>query len=88
MALAAAAEGRTVRELLTETEVLVHGSTVATNAVLEGKGARTGVIVTRGTRYTLWRGEGRRSGRTDADDRRAVGWSGKSCAWQVSGARA
>ena len=59
--LAAAAEGCTVRELLTATEVLVHGSTVATNAVLEGKGARTGVIVTRGTRYTLWRGEGRRS---------------------------
>ncbi|MEM0990438.1 MAG: hydantoinase/oxoprolinase family protein [Pseudomonadota bacterium] len=29
---------------------LVHGSTVATNAVLERKGARVGVFVTRGTR--------------------------------------
>jgi len=61
VALAAVAEGRSVHGLLADTEVFVHGSTIATNAVLEGKGARTGVIVTRGTRYTLWRGEGRRS---------------------------
>jgi len=47
--------------LLADTEVFVHGSTVATNAVLEGKVARCGVICTRGTRYTLWRGEGRRT---------------------------
>jgi len=30
-----------------------HGSTIATNAVLEGKGARTGMIVTSGFRYVL-----------------------------------
>ena len=30
-----------------------HGSTVATNAVLEGKGAKTGMIVTAGFRYVL-----------------------------------
>jgi N-methylhydantoinase A len=32
---------------------LVHGSTVATNAVLEGKGARTGLITTAGFRDVL-----------------------------------
>ena len=60
LTLAAAETGTSLRELLAATEVLVHGSTVATNAVLEGKVARCGVICTRGTRYTLWRGEGRR----------------------------
>ncbi|MDQ4059560.1 MAG: hydantoinase/oxoprolinase family protein, partial [Pseudomonadota bacterium] len=30
-----------------------HGSTVATNAVLEGKGARTGMLVTAGFKYVL-----------------------------------
>jgi N-methylhydantoinase A len=34
-------------------EVLVHGSTVATNAVLERKGARTGLITTAGFRDVL-----------------------------------
>jgi N-methylhydantoinase A len=46
--------------LLRRTELFVHGSTVATNAILEGKGAKCGVLCTRGTKYTLWRGEGRR----------------------------
>jgi len=59
--LAAAALDRSVESLLGETEVLVHGSTTATNAVLEGKVAHCGVIVTRGTKYALWRGEGRRN---------------------------
>ncbi len=58
---AATSIGLTSSALLGDTEVFVHGSTVATNAVLEGKVARCGVICTRGTRYTLWRGEGRRS---------------------------
>ena len=30
--------------------LLVHGTTVATNAILEGKGARTGLLVTKGFR--------------------------------------
>ena len=60
LTLAARDLGVSRRELLSATEVLVHGSTVATNAVLEGKVAKCGVICTRGTRYTLWRGEGRR----------------------------
>jgi N-methylhydantoinase A len=37
---------------------LVHGSTIAINTVLEEKGARTGLVVTRGTRdvYSIGRG--------------------------------
>jgi len=34
-------------------ERVVHGTTVATNAILEGKGARTGLITTRGFRDVL-----------------------------------
>lgn len=49
-----------LKRLLAATDVFIHGSTVATNAILEGKGAKCGVICTRGTKYTLWRGEGRR----------------------------
>jgi N-methylhydantoinase A len=60
LALAANGVGLGTRDLLQGTDMFVHGSTVATNAVLENRGARCGVICTRGTRYTLWRGEGRR----------------------------
>jgi N-methylhydantoinase A len=34
-------------------EVLLHGTTVATNAVLEGRGARVGLLATEGFEYTL-----------------------------------
>ena len=34
-------------------ERLFHGSTVATNAILEGRGARTGMLVTDGFKYVL-----------------------------------
>ncbi len=33
--------------------IVMHGSTVATNAILEGKGARTGMLTTKGFRYVL-----------------------------------
>ena len=38
-------------------DFLVHGTTVATNAILEGKGARTGLLVTRGFR-AVYEGRG------------------------------
>ena len=41
------------REFYTATEVIVHGTTVATNAVLTGEGARTGLLTTRGFRDSL-----------------------------------
>src|SRR5665213_4042711 len=34
-------------------DLILHGTTVATNAVLEGKGARVGLLVTKGFEYTL-----------------------------------
>ena len=49
-----------LQELLSRTDVFTHGSTTATNAILEGKGAKCGLICTKGTKYTLWKGEGRR----------------------------
>lgn len=36
-----------------EVELILHGTTVATNAVLEGKGARVGLLLTKGFEYTL-----------------------------------
>src|SRR3954451_23841380 len=40
--------GLTREELLAATELFVHGTTVATNAVLTRTGSRTGLITTRG----------------------------------------
>jgi N-methylhydantoinase A len=45
-----AAHGRLRPERLSE---VIHGTTVCSNAILEGKGARTGLITTRGFRDTL-----------------------------------
>jgi N-methylhydantoinase A len=45
--------GKDVRELLEEIELIVHGTTVATNAVLTRNGARTGVLTTSGLRDML-----------------------------------
>ena len=36
-----------------DVDIILHGTTVATNAVLEGKGARVGLLVTQGFEYTL-----------------------------------
>ena len=49
-----------LQELLSKADVFIHGSTTATNAVLEERGAKCGLICTEGTKYTLWKGEGRR----------------------------
>ena len=45
--------GLAVREVLEPCALFVHGSTVATNTMLEGKGARVGLIATEGFRDTL-----------------------------------
>ena len=60
MTLAAEELGLTLDALLANTSVFCHGSTTATNTILEMSGAKTGLICTRGTKYMLWRGEGRR----------------------------
>ncbi len=45
--------GTDVAAFLRRTALVVHGTTVATNAVLTGTGCRTGLLTTRGTRDAL-----------------------------------
>jgi len=56
-----------VGRLLSDCTLFLHGSTVATNTVLEGSGARVGMLVTRGFRDFL---EARRGFRADPFDHR------------------
>ena len=60
--LASTGVGLDLHDLLGNTDVFIHGSTTATNAILEGKGVKCGIICSKGTKYTLWRGAGRRLG--------------------------
>ena len=64
---AAHAFGADVERLLSDCTLFLHGSTVATNTVLEGSGARVGMLVTRGFRDFL---EARRGFRADPFDHR------------------
>ncbi|MBI1775424.1 MAG: hydantoinase/oxoprolinase family protein [Proteobacteria bacterium] len=50
--------GTDLRGLLRETERIVHGTTVATNALLERKGARVGLLTTEGHRDVIEMREG------------------------------
>ncbi len=61
LALAAEELGLTPRELLTCTERIVHGSTIATNALLTRNGARTALLTTAGFRDVLNMRRGMRS---------------------------
>ncbi|HEV8675237.1 MAG TPA: hydantoinase/oxoprolinase family protein [Methylomirabilota bacterium] len=54
----AAVLGHDTRRLLAATERIVHGTTVATNALLEQKGARVGLLTTEGHRDVLEMREG------------------------------
>src|SRR5215831_19276622 len=56
-----------VRELLGDCEMFVHGSTIATNTILESTGARVGLLVTEGFRDGL---EIRRGARSNPWDHR------------------
>jgi N-methylhydantoinase A len=56
--LLAGALGRDLAALLGQTERIVHGTTVATNALLERKGARVGMLTTAGHRDVIEMREG------------------------------
>ncbi|MBV8522786.1 MAG: hydantoinase/oxoprolinase family protein [Acetobacteraceae bacterium] len=56
--LAAEAVGRSVSSLLADTRRIVHGTTVATNALLERKTARVGLLITEGHRDVVDMREG------------------------------
>ncbi len=61
----AAALGLELAALLGRTERIVHGTTVATNALLERKGARVGLLTTEGHRDVLEMREGLKDDRYD-----------------------
>ncbi|MDW9584117.1 hydantoinase/oxoprolinase family protein [Sinorhizobium meliloti] len=65
--LAAEAAGLSTASLLGGCSHFVHGSTIATNTLLEGKGAKVGLLVTEGFRDSL---EIRRGMRSDPWDHR------------------
>ena len=65
LARLAAALGIGADALLAETERIVHGTTVATNALLERKGARVGLLTTEGHRDVLEMREGLKDDRYD-----------------------
>ena len=50
--------GTTRQELLERTALIIHGTTVATNALLEGKGAKIGMLTTDGFRDVIEQREG------------------------------
>ena len=52
-------------EMLAQTERLVHGTTVATNALLERKGAKVALLTTEGHRDVLEMREGLKGNRYD-----------------------
>ena len=58
LGLLARALGHDVAALLGQTERIVHGTTVATNALLERKGARVGMLTTAGHRDVIEMREG------------------------------
>lgn len=64
---ACAALDLSVADFLGDCQFFLHGSTVATNTLLEGKGARVGLLTTRGFRDSL---EARRGLRKDPWDHR------------------
>lgn len=64
--LAAAQIGRTTEEVLSRCSAFVNGSTIVTNAITELRGAKVGVLITRGFRDTFRLAGGART--QDYDD--------------------
>lgn len=50
--------GLNVNQLSRQTSQLLHGTTVATNAMTQGKGCKAGLIVTAGTREVIYHAKG------------------------------
>jgi len=67
LSVACDALNTTTHDFLAQCQYFLHGSTVATNTLLEGKGARIGLLTTRGFRDSL---EARRGLRPNPWDHR------------------
>lgn len=65
---AARARSKTLAEFLPEFDLIIHGTTLATNAVLTGKGARVGMLTTRGFRDVIEARRGYKNIRTSMYD--------------------
>src|SRR5213078_4003674 len=63
--LLAAELGTNLRDLLAQTDTIVHGTTVATNALLERKGAKVALLTTEGHRDVIEMREGLKGVRYD-----------------------
>src|SRR5699024_10834425 len=63
---AADTNGESLESFLNETSTIVHGTTIATNAVLTRKGAKTGFVTTEGFRDLLNMRRGIRSRQNDS----------------------
>ena len=75
IAMSAAALGTTAKDVLANTRLFLHGTTVAENAVVDGALAAAGLLTTRGFEDTLFAtrgGYGRWSGLTDDEKRDPV----------------
>ena len=64
-----------------EIDFLVHGTTVATNALLEHKGARTALVTTKGFRDVLEIGTSSAPPSTIFSKRNLTPWFRGTCAW-------
>ncbi|MFX0194640.1 MAG: hydantoinase/oxoprolinase family protein [Candidatus Hodarchaeota archaeon] len=55
--IAATGYGIDMRKLFLHTSHIIHGTTVATNTVIQRKGVKTGLLCTMGHNHILWKGE-------------------------------
>ncbi len=65
---AARTRGKTLQAFLPELDLIIHGTTLATNAVLTGRGAKVGMITTRGFRDVIEARRGYKNIRTSMYD--------------------
>ncbi len=80
IALAAERLGLTTADLLRGTSRIVHGTTVATNALLEGKAARVGMLTTAGHRDVIEMREGLKPDRYNLRMTPPLLWCRAACA--------
>jgi N-methylhydantoinase A len=81
--VAAEDRGRTVRELLADVDLFIHGTTRATNAIIDDTTAKTALFVTAGhPDILLWR-EGTRVGTFDYDQENPEPYVPRSLTFEV-----